>query len=292
MSTANSTRAVSEADVQGWRACVGREIVQHAAADAEVLRRFALACGINADVEAMTPALAHWALFFDAVADERIGPDGHPMRGAFLPDVFLPRRMFAAAEMAFHAPLQLGEPTTMASTIKSVTHKSGRSGDLVFVVVRREVSQANALCVSEEQTIVYRPAGEPVDPVVPAELPAELPGENCEQWTPGPVQLFRFSAVTFNSHRIHYDLPYATGEEGYPGLVVHGPFTAVKLLDFACRKHAGQPSGAQPKTFSFRGLAPVFASQQVLLSGAGDPGEFVATRCDGTVAMSAEVHFS
>lgn len=282
MSNENLTRPVSDADVEAWISCVGRQKVQHAVADSEILRRFALASGTDPNVELATPALSHWALFFDAVADERIGPDGHPKRGDFLPDVFLPRRMFASARMTFHTPLRLGAATQMKSTITSVDHKSGRSGDLVFVKVQREVSQNETLCVSEEQTLVYRPAGDPVAPIEEVELSTA----DCEAWKPGPVQLFRFSAVTYNSHRIHYDLPYATGEEGYPGLVVHGPFTAVKLLDYACRKE-----NRQADTFSFRGLAPLFVSQQVLFSAGEETNKFVATRCDGNVAMAAEVRF-
>lgn len=300
MNTENIIRPVSELDVEEWKSCIGRQKVQHAVADSEVLRRFALAAGIDANVVSATPALSHWALFVDAVADERIGPDGHPKRGDFLPNVFLPRRMFAAAEMTFHSPLQLGLETKMVSTITSLNHKSGRSGDLVFVKVQREVSQTlsenesqgNTLCVTEEQTIVYRPAGDPVAPI--QELDQSIAGS--ETWTPGPVQLFRFSAMTFNSHRIHYDLPYATGEEGYPGLVVHGPFTAVKLLDYACKYQAyknqtGDKAKPQAHKFSFRGLSPMFVSQPILLSAGDEPNKFVATRCDGNVGMTADVQF-
>lgn len=287
MNSESSNRPVTDEDVKEWQSYVGRQKLQQTTADAEVLRRFALAAGVDADVERTAPILGHWALFVDAVADERIGPDGHPKRGDFLPNVFLPRRMFAAAEMTFHTPLQLGEVTQMASTILSVDHKPGRSGDLVFVKVQREVSQGDTLCVSEVQTLVYRPEGEPVAPV----NEAGLSPEEAESWVPGPVQLFRFSATTYNSHRIHYDLPYATGEEGYPGLVVHGPFTAVKLLDYACRNPPHQKDNPRPRTFSFRGIAPMFASQKITLSSGEEANTFLATRCDGNVGMSAQVQF-
>lgn len=282
MKTDNSARPVTARDVEAWRSCVGREIVQHALADSEVLRRFALASGSDPEVERAPPALSHWGLFSDAVADDRIGPDGHPGRGDFWPDVFLPRRMFAGAELSFSNPLQLGAPTRMVSTISSVEHKLGRSGDLVFVKVQREVTQGDSLCVVEEQTIVYRPQGEPLAPIEPVECSTR----GCETWTPGPVQLFRFSAVTYNSHRIHYDLDYASGQEGYPGLVVHGPFTAVKLLDYAC---SGEDRPV--RKFRFRGLAPLFASQQILLSAGDEQGKFLAIRCDGNPAMVADVQF-
>jgi 3-methylfumaryl-CoA hydratase len=282
MNTQNPTRPVLESEVIEWQTFVGKRRIQHAVADAEVLRRFALASGINPDIEQHAPTLSHWALFFDAVADDRIGVDGHPKRGDFLPDVHLPRRMFASSDMEFHAALMLGAKTQCVSTITSVSHKGGRSGDLVFVKVLREISQSSRLCIREEQTVVYRPAGDPVAPI--AETRLTLPEH--QTWVPGPVQLFRFSAVTFNSHRIHYDLPYAQQEEGYPALVVHGPFTAVKLLDYACRK-----ANRAPQKFSFRGVAPLFVSQPIHLSAGEGADEYVATRCDGVAAMTAKVEF-
>ena len=131
----------------------------------------------------------------------------------------------------------------------------------------------------ERQTIVYRGAGPPTPPVAPAAPP---PGRDAEVWTPGPVDLFRFSAVTFNAHRIHYDLPYATGEEGYPGLVVHGPFTAARLFALARRR-----AGKSLKSFSFRAVAPLFAGQPVYLAPGEGDGDIVALRQDGAVAMTA-----
>lgn len=282
MTTENAARPVLESDIAIWQGFVGKRKLQQAVVDADVLRRFALASGIDADVERQLPALSHWALFVDAVADERIGADGHPKRGDFLPDVHLPRRMFASSEMQFHSTLKLGLSAQCTSTITSVSHKGGRSGDLVFVKVQREVTQADTVCVSEEQSIVYRPAGDPVAPIKPAEL--TLPEH--ETWQPGPVELFRFSAMTFNSHRIHYDLPYAQNEEGYPGLIVHGPFTAVRLLDYACRK-----ANRNAHTFSFRGISPLFVSQPIYLSAGDEKDSFVATRCDGATAMTAKVDF-
>jgi 3-methylfumaryl-CoA hydratase len=282
MKTESTARPVLESEIATWQSFVGKRKEQFAVVDADVLRRFALASGTNPDVEQNLPALSHWALFVDAVADERIGADGHPKRGDFLPDVHLPRRMFASSEMLFHSTLKLGSPARCISTITSVSHKGGRSGDLVFVKVQREVSQSDALCVTEEQTLVYRPAGDPVAPIQQTEL--KLPAR--ETWQPGPVELFRFSAVTFNSHRIHYDLPYAQSGEGYPNLVVHGPFTAVRLLDYACRK-----AKRNAWTFSFRGIAPLFVSQPIHLSVGEDADTYMATRCDGVTAMTAKVEF-
>lgn len=275
----NNTRPLLEAELAEWQSYVGRQKLQRVVVDAEALRRFALAAGIAPDVERQVPLLSHWALFLDAVGDERIGTDGHPERGDFLPDIHLPRRMFAAAELDFERPLTLAGQAECVSTIESVVHKLGSSGDLVFVKVLREVSQADQLCTREVQTLVYRPDGDPIAPV------AEHQPEEGELWTPGPVQLFRFSAVTFNSHRIHYDLPYAQQQEGYPGLVVHGPFTALKLLDYAQRQF---PDKAV-RHFSFRGVAPLFVSQPVCLTAGETSDSFIARRCDGTIAMTAQV---
>lgn len=275
----HGARPVLDAELAEWQSHIGRQKQQRAMVDVETLRRFALAAGIDATVEASVPLLSHWALFVDAVADEAIGPDGHPKRGDFLPNIHLPRRMFASAEMEFERPLMLAQEALCVSTIQSVAHKKGSSGDLVFVKVQRDVSQAGHLCTREVQTLVYRPEGDPIAPIT------EQAAVEGETWTPGPVQLFRFSAVTYNSHRIHYDLPYAQQQEGYPDLVVHGPFTAVRLLDYAQRQCPERPV----RHFSFRGIAPLFVSQPVRLLESEDANSFIARRCDGTTAMTAQV---
>jgi 3-methylfumaryl-CoA hydratase len=278
--SAATARPVLETELLSWRDHVGRRKVQRVVVDAEVLRRFAFATGADPNVERAAPMLGHWALFLDAVAGDSIGADGHPLRGDFLPAVHLPRRMFAAAAIRFEAPLQIGAAADCTATIAAVNHKRGQAGDLVFVEVEREIAQAGVLRVRERQTIVYREAGEPQAPVLAAE---PSPGGGAA-WCPGPVDLFRFSAVTFNSHRIHYDQQYARTIEGYPDLVVHGPFTAIKLLDYAC-------AGRTARSFEFRGAAPLFASQPVRLAAGPAPGSFEATRCDGIIAMTAKVEF-
>jgi 3-methylfumaryl-CoA hydratase len=189
--------------------------------------------------------------------------------------------MFAAAELAFQAPIDLDQPAELSLTVADVRHRSGKSGDLVFVEVDRQLTQDGAPRLAERQTIVFRGAGEPQTPIVPREV---APPPQAEPWNPGPVDLFRFSAVTFNSHRIHYDLPYATGEEGYPGLVVHGPFTAAKLFGYA-RARADR----RIRRFAFRAAAPLFAGQPILLAPGAGLGEVQAIRCDGAVAMTAAV---
>lgn len=265
----------------GWMTHIGRSERSVQLLDVESLRRFAVACGLPADVEAAVPALAHWAWFLPTVADQQIDADGHPKRGGLLPAVTLPRRMFAGGTMSFEAPLELGEPAQLEARIANVSHKSGRTGELIFVEVDRVLSQQGKAKLRERQTIVYRDQGAPV-PLPSVEESA------CKdaQWQPGPLNLFRFSAVTFNAHRIHYDQTYTAVEEGYPALVVHGTFTAVKLAALAQRQ-----AGRRLASFEFKGLAPLFVNQPIRFSSDTAAGAFTAIRCDGAVAMTAKVTY-
>jgi 3-methylfumaryl-CoA hydratase len=265
------------AAIAHWQTWIGRTETRTEIVELESLRRYAAALGESLDVEAVLPSLAHWACFLPVVGPDLIGPDGHPRRGGFLPPVTLPRRMFAAADMSFHAPLLPGREATRTSRIAEVAHKAGRSGDLLLVDVEHEIEQAGQMRVRERQTIVYRDAGPPTPAIIPTNH-AEVPG--AVTWLPGTIDLFRFSAVTFNSHRIHYDAPYATGEEGYPGLVVHGPFTAARLFGLGARQ------GCAISGFGFRALAPLFVDQPVLLVR-GEAESVSAIRCDGVTAMAA-----
>jgi 3-methylfumaryl-CoA hydratase len=264
------------AALEDW---IGRRETRRQLIEAESLRRFAAAVDAPLDVERVPPPLAHWAFFNDIVAAGQLGEDGHPRRGGFMPPVTLPRRMFAAAETRFAGPLDLGVEAELEATIADVRRRSGRSGELVLVEVDRRISQAGRVRIQERQTIVYREAGEATAPVTPA---PDINQSGDEVWTPDGVQLFRYSAATFNAHRIHHDLPYAREVEGYPGLVVHGPLTAAKLCGLA-----GRLAGAPLTRFSFRALAPLFEGQPILLRPGEDPGAVSAIRCDGTVAMSA-----
>jgi 3-methylfumaryl-CoA hydratase len=266
-------------EIEAWRGHIGRQEIRRQRLDVESLRRFAAAQGADLDVERMPPALGHWAYFLETVGPEAIGADGHPRRGGLTPPIRLPRRMFAAAVMTFAEPLSLDEPAELSLTVADVRHRAGKTGDLVFVDVERRLSQAGRERLTERQTIVYRGLGEAVGAIEPANLPDD---PEAPIWTPGPTDLFRFSAATFNSHRIHYDLPYARTEEGYPGLVVHGPLTAAKLFAYA-RARAGRPI----RRFSFRAMAPLFAGQPIRLAPGAADGEVQAIRCDGAVAMSA-----
>ena len=202
----------------------------------------------------------HWLYFLEAKPESELGPDGHPKRGGFLPPVPLPRRMWAGGRIEFRQPLHVGETLRRDSEIVSVEAKHGKSGSLVFVTVRHEIYASNALATVEEHDIVYREAATPGAP--PA---AAKPAPAAAQWrrdiAPGPTMLFRFSALTFNGHRIHYDLDYVRQEEGYPGLIVHGPMQTLLMLDL-CRRN-----GADVKKLDYRALHPVFHTERLTVSG-------------------------
>ena len=256
---------------------IGRTRSDAAVLDPEFARRYAAAMGAGLDVEAQFPPLGHWAYFNDAVEPAELGPDGHPKRGRFLPPVELPRRMFASATFALAAPLTLGRPAQLDQTIADVRQRSGRTGSLVLVDVERRLSQAGVLKLTETQTIVYREASE----ATPAVVDTGAGGEG-DLWQPSTIDLFRYSAATYNGHRIHYDQSYVREEEGYPDLVVHGPFTAAKLCELAARL-----AGAPLKAFSFRALAPLFVNQAVRLRHGDEPNSVIAVRCDGQTAVTA-----
>jgi 3-methylfumaryl-CoA hydratase len=199
------------------------------------------------------PPLWHWLYFTPLARHREIGPDGHPQRGDFLPPVPLPRRMWAGGRIEFHHPLRVGDEITRSSRITGVDVKHGRSGALVFVTVRHELHNAQGLAISEEQDIVYRDAPAPgAVPPPPQAAPADETFRRLI--TTDPVLLFRYSALTFNGHRIHYDRPYVTEVEGYPGLIVHGPLIATLLLDLLRRERPD----ACVKRFSYKALRPVF----------------------------------
>ncbi len=199
------------------------------------------------------PPLWHWLYFTPLTRHSEIGEDGHAKRGGFLPPVPLPRRMWAGGRLDFVQPLRVGETVTRVSTIQDVTVKEGRTGALVFVCVRHEFSNAQGLALAEEHDIVYRDAPAPGAPA-PEPTPAPRDAQFSREIVPDPVLLFRYSALTFNGHRIHYDRSYVTGVEGYPGLIVHGPLIATLLLDLL-RRHLPD---AVVKRFSFKAVRPTF----------------------------------
>ena len=216
------------------------------------------------------PPLHHWLYFWDVRPPTHLGQDGHPARGGFLPPVHLPRRMWAGGRLKFLQPLRLGEKIKRTSTIQGIESKTGSSGSLVFVTVKHELFGENGLAVVEEQDIVYREAGKPgsvVSPVLDTE-PPDAPW--CENIMPDTVLLFRYSALTMNGHRIHYDRPYAEQEESYPALVVHGPLQAILLARMASRNLAGPLTA-----FEYRGRSPAF--EGVMLHVCGIPADDSAT---------------
>jgi 3-methylfumaryl-CoA hydratase len=236
--------------------------------------------------EAVPPGF-HWALFPPLARQSELGPDGHARRGGFLPPVPLPRRMWAGSRLRFERPLRVGARVDQISRIDRVEEKSGRAGKLVFVTVRHTVTTAGALAIEEEQDLVYREAPRPgAAPEPPGD--AAPPGAWRREIVPSDVLLFRYSALTFNGHRIHYDRRYVTAEEGYPGLVVHGPLIATLLLDLVRRN----TEGAYVERFRFKGLRPTFDTSPFMVEGEpGDDARSIrlwSTDNRGRIGMEAE----
>jgi 3-methylfumaryl-CoA hydratase len=234
------------------------------------------------------PPLWHWFFFLPMAPQAQLGGDGHPQRGGFLPPIDLPRRMFAGARIRFVRPLVVGKPALRHSVIRDVIEKQGRTGALAFVTVAHRIDQDGAVCIEEEQDIVYREAGAPVAAPELRALPPAPAGSWTRLVSPTPTLLFRFSALTFNAHRIHYDRPYATGEEGYPGLVVQGPLTAVLLLELV-RTHKHEHAHRAVGAFEFRARAPLFdlAPFRLLAMPDGPRVHLEAQGPDGQTTMNA-----
>jgi|ERR1700683_3540852 len=230
------------------------------------------------------PLLWHWAFFASPVATSGLGDDGHPRMSEGGATSGLRSRMWAGGRVEGYTPLRVGRPAVRHSLITHTERKSGRSGDLLVVTVEHQIEQDDQVAIVEIQDLIYRGSrSEPM--VLPATTRAIEPptGGWSEVVIVDPVQLFRFSAITFNSHRIHYDLPYATAEEGYPGLVVHGPLAAMLLLRSAHR------SGGMGMSFEFRARAPLFANYPLTLVGRPEVNgmSLEAIRVDGVTAMTA-----
>lgn len=249
--------------------------------DASVKR---LQATIDAEDVAEVPQGFHWCLAAPIAPTTRLEPDGHLPRGPFLPPVSLPRRMWAGSRVQFLRPLRRDDAVRRRSQIAAVTPKQGAGGALVFVDVEHATLAGGVEAVRERQTIVYR------DAVAAVALPA-VTAPDLSPWpwrrtvTPASTMLFRYSALTFNTHRIHYDLPYARDREGYPALVVHGPLIATLLLDL-CARRLGPDALA---TFTFRAVSPAFAGQPLHLVGreAENGLELAALGGDGRIAMTA-----
>ncbi len=231
------------------------------------------------------PLGLHWCLAPPIAPMSEIGEDGHPAKGGFLPPVPLPRRMWAGGEVETHAPLLVGDVVVKHSVVESVAAKQGRTGPLCFVTVRHRFSTARGLAVSERHDIVYREADTGIAPPKESAPAPARPAERTWEIEASPVLLFRYSALTFNGHRIHYDKPYVTGVEGYRGLVVHGPLQAT-----VCFNMAATLAGRVPRRFSFRNVAPMTAGGLFTASGTrGADGRIACWTASGSrVCMESE----
>lgn len=214
------------------------------------------------------PPLWHWAFFVPTARKSELGLDGHPKLGGFMPPVPLPRRMWVGSRLQFANPVRLGETVSRTTKITDVIHKTGKNGALVFITLRHEIGNSAAVCIIEEQDLVYRREAKapsqdskPVSALGEAEA-RELPADWREPFTPDPVLLFRYSAITFNAHRIHYDARYAVEEENYPGLVVQGPLTALLLVD-----RLGRHTARKVREFRFRAARPLFCGREMRICG-------------------------
>ena len=276
-----------------WQAWVGQEEELNDHVGEGLVARWLATLNRAAPGDGAVPQALHWCLCPPQAPTVQLGLDGHPLRDdsptSFLPPVPLPRRMWASSKVEFQSALRIGDNVTRRSRIASVTEKQGGSGRLVFVDVTHETFAAGTLAVREVQSIVYRdaaPVGAPPVPPPPSGASFDPAGwDTHRSLTPSEPLLFRYSALTFNSHRIHYDAPYACGEEGYRGLVVHGPLLATLLLDLAQRSFGDNAL----RHFTFRGISPAIAREELhlVLRSAGETIELGAFGGDGRPVMSA-----
>ncbi len=280
--------------LENWQRWVGR--TEDASEVVDLLRARALQATLDetdAPLKAggPLPPLWHWLYFWTLSPYSTLGPDGHAARGEFLPPVHLTRRMLAGGRLKVLRPLALGAMATRRSTIAEVSRKRGRSGELVFVTIHHEISDKSGPCIQEAQDVVFRHAAKPGEKLPQGErAPAILPWRH--QVTPDPLLLFRYSALTFNGHRIHYDKRYATEEEGYPGLVVHGSLLATLMAGLVRR----QAPERQVTGFEFRAHRPVFDTAPFTAGGrlAKDKAsaELWIADSSGTLAMTGKAYLA
>jgi len=267
---------------------IGRTETRRELAAPEPVRRLcALLDRPDESASGIAPPLGHWLYFLPDAPQATIGPDGHPERGGFLPPIPLPMRMWAGSRIDFLAPLPLGAEITRRSTLVSISEKSGRTGPLAFVTVRHDTLSGETLCVSEHLDIVFRDRSGPSGPSADGERREAGVARTID---PTAALLFRYSAITFNAHRIHYDRDYAVKTEGYPGLVVHGPLLATLLVDHVRREY---PNAAL-RSFEFRARRPVYdlAPFTVNLRPTDTGADAWASDADGFVAMDAKAEFA
>lgn len=276
-----------------WQNWIGREDVRHDHVEPAAVKRWLATLDRSAPADGSVPQAYHWCLCLPDAPTAILGADGHPVRedsdDSFLPPIPLSRRMWAASKVEFLAPLRPGQSVMRRSRVVSITEKLGGTGKLIFAEVAHETHGDGELAVREIQSIVFRkpaPAGAPPAPPAPTGNSFDPSGWDAHRMlVPSEALLFRYSALTFNSHRIHYDLPYATEIEGYRGLVVHGPLTATLLLDLA-QRHFGDNA---LRRFDFRGTSPAICgeSMHLALRASDDAVELGAFASDGRQVMAA-----
>jgi 3-methylfumaryl-CoA hydratase len=272
---------------------IGREEETHDEVTAPAVRRFAALLDLSPDdYRRGTTIPGPWyvVLFGPEARQSALGPDGHPAKGQFLPPVPLPRRMFAGRRVWFHAPLAIGDEVSRVSRIQAITPKQGRSGAMCFVTVRHEMTGPRGLAVVEEQDLVYREAAPAAPEKREAAPPPQLPPPDwTTAVTPDPTMVFRYSAITFNAHRIHYDAGYAREKEGYPDLVVNGGLTTSLLWELARSR-----TGREIESSASRNVKALFVGRPVTLSGRADGGQVRvwALDADGALALDAELEMS
>ena len=270
-------------DFQQW---VGNSVEQSDVISASGVDRFAATLDLQLQDNAV-PYGYHWCLCLPDTDTTALGPDGHPPKGGFLPPISLPRRMWAASHVEFFHPMSIGATILRRSTIASVKEKTGKSGALAFVEVDHETWANDKLAIKERQTVVYREAATSALPLPAVDAGEPQGWQIVEQLNPQPTLLFRYSALTFNSHRIHYDLPYAQERELYPHLVVHGPLMATQALQLAARY-------GSVKQFSFKALSAAFCDQPLYLAANIDQAHGAVSTIggDGRTCLQAEVVFA
>lgn len=274
--------------MSSWLAWIGRTQTTSAVLDPVQANRMAVTLDREptfADGDALPPGW-HWLYFHDLVPASRLGPDGHPRLGETMPPVPLPRRMWAGGDITFVEPLRLGAAAVRTSTIRDITHKVGRTGELYFVTVDHDVSAGGRPALAETQTIVYRETA--TDPATIDGPPAPDDAQFTESWQLDSTALFRYSALTFNGHRIHYDADYARSAEGYPDVVIHGPLLATLLMDLADRAHGSLCA------FRYRAQSPLVLPDPFTVNGriTGNAISVWAASADGRLAMSADAERS
>jgi 3-methylfumaryl-CoA hydratase len=277
-------------DLELLRSWIGRQETARDVVSIELVRKFRATFDFPASWPHpgdRAPHLLHFCLAQPTVCTNLLAEDGHPRKGGFLPPVPLPRRMWAGSSLAFEGTLCVGDHVRRSSRIANVVTKEGRAGPLCFVTIEHSIDVDGQVVLNETQDLVYRGSGG-----APAQERAASTAEvgTCQrQIEPSAPLLFRYSALTFNSHRIHYDRRYACEVEGYPGLVVHGPLQATLLIDFATQLH-----GAPPARFAFRSVSPLFDNATFLLHAQEGDGtlKLWTARENGPVAMSAEAQWA